>query len=609
MGMSGTKRRSFLLLLVFSLVWLVLMGRLWWIQIGGVHRFSRHGIDLVRNAVKQRQQAVMLDNGRGDILDRNGDPFTGQERLALIVFPFAADSLRDNQQLKQLAAVLGRGEAEIMRLLAEAKAPGILRDAAGERIALTEAQAEQINQLNIPGVLALAVTERYRSEQLAQHVVGYVNQNPDYIKTVYQAEWQSGRMELERAVGAAGLERSFDRFLQGVAPTTLAFVVNGQGQPLRGLKMRMQQPENSFYPLSVVTTLDRQMQEAVERAADRAGLTEGAIVVLAADSGDVLAMVSRPAYDRSAVDVAAGHWQNHAVRQLPPGSVFKTVVAAAALAEGAVLPTERFRCTGEYGKYGFSCWKKEGHGSLTLQEAFAESCNIAFAQLATRLGAAKLAEYAERLGLTQPVGWSAARFFEQEQFRQIDGEQAGRVFVAEAPPQDEGVLIQTAIGQRDVRVTPLAAANLMVTLLNGGQPRQVRLVKEITYRNGTSFYRFAPQRLPNADGIDKATAYKLTRMLRAVVAEGTGTPLAELPWPAAGKSGTAQAETAQGPRNHQWFVGYAPADQPRYAIAVVAENQPVNASHKGMTAFAQVVEALASLSAKSPALPAAPHSG
>lgn len=602
--MRGTKQRSFLLLLVFSLVWLILLGRLWWIQIGGVHHFSRHDIDLVRNAVKQRQQVVQVDNGRGSILDRYGRPFTGQKRLALVVFPFAADNLPNHPQLAQVAAALGRDAAEVMHLIRAGKGAGILRDELGQLIALTEEQAERINQLNIPGIVALAVTERYGEERLAQHTLGYLSQNPSWIKTAYRREWQSGRMELERAVGAAGLERSFDRFLQGFAPTALAYVVDGAGKPLRGLDMRVQKQANDFYPLALITTLDQEIQQAVEHVADQAGMTEGAIVVLDAQSGDILAMASRPAYDPSNVDLAAGDWQNHAVRQLPPGSVFKTVVAAAALAEGAVLPTERIRCEGEYGRFGFACWKKQGHGDLTLQEAFAESCNIAFATLATRLGAAKLAEYAERLGLTQPVGWSTARFFGQESFRQIDGEQAGRVFIAETPPHDEGALIQSAIGQRDVRITPLAAANLMVTLLNGGNPKQVRLVKEITYRNGTSFFHFAPQPLPQAGGIDAATAYKLLQMLRAVVVEGTGTSLAQLSWPVSGKSGTAQTETAQGPRNHHWFVGFTPVSEPRYAIAVVAENQPVSASHKGMSVFAQVVEALASQSAKSPELPA-----
>ncbi|MER8300052.1 penicillin-binding transpeptidase domain-containing protein, partial [Acinetobacter baumannii] len=84
--------------------------------------------------------------------------------------------------------------------------------------------------------------------------------------------------------------------------------------------------------------------------------------------------------------------------------VFKTVVAAAALAEGVILPTERFTCTGEYGKYNFSCWKKEGHGSVTMEEAYAQSCNIAFAEIAKRVGGEKIEEYARRLGLSTLVG-------------------------------------------------------------------------------------------------------------------------------------------------------------------------------------------------------------
>ncbi|MBO8163899.1 MAG: penicillin-binding protein 2 [Brevibacillus sp.] len=599
-----TKQRAFLLLLLFSLVWGILIFRLSWIQLVAVHHFSRQGVDLVKQAVRQREQTVTLDSGRGDILDRNGNSFTGKEQLALIVFPLARGRLQDQETIRQIASIIGRRMAELEHLLSHGKEPAMLRDEKGKPVALTEQQAEQINRLKIPGFVAVNVTERYRSDAVAQSVIGYVNQNPAYIQSEYEEEWRSGKMSLDSTVGAAGLERTFDRFLQGVAPSRLSYVVDGQGRPLGGLGIRYHEQENSFYPLSLVTTLDRQMQDEMEWIADQAGLTEGSIVVLDAATADVLSMVSRPAYDQTNVDVKAGAWQNRAVKQLPPGSVFKTVVAAAALAEEAVSPTERFVCEGEYGHYGFSCWKRGGHGSITLEEAYAHSCNIAFAQIAKRLGGDTIQSYAERLGLLAPVGWSAPHLYKMENFRQIDGEEPGRVFMSEVY-HDEGTLIQTAIGQRDVRITPLSAANLMVTMLNGGQPRQVRLVREITYRNGGTFHLFPLQPLP-VEGIDPVTSYKLTRLMRLVVAEGTGKPLVNLSWPVAGKSGTAQAETGQGMRYHHWFVGYAPADHPRYAIAVVAENQPVTASHQGIKIFGKVVEALASLSKQSAGLPSAP---
>ncbi len=599
-----TKRRSFVILLVLTAVWGGLLFRLFWIQLAASHHFSAHDVDLVKSAVRQRQQLLILDSGRGDILDRNGHPLTGHKQQALAVFPLARGSLDGPlaSAVKQAAQIVERPVKELDQLIRDSKQPTLLRGPDNKLVDLDPAQAEKINRLHIPGLLAVTVVERYFPNGVAKHAIGYVSQNPKLVQTLYAQEWRAGKMSLESVVGASGLERSFDRFLQGVGPSGLSYIVDGEGHPLRGLELRYQEDTNSFYPLTLVTTLDGPIQQQMERVADRAGITQGAIVVLDAASGDVLAMVSRPDYDQTRVQAEAGAWQNHALKQLPPGSVFKTVVAAAALAEGAVSPTETFLCEGEYGKYGFSCWKKGGHGRVTLEEAFAQSCNIAFAQIARRLGGDTIEAYAKRLGLTTPNGWSTPSLYGVENVRQLDGEEVGRVF-AKGGSRDEGALIQTAIGQRDVRITPLAAANLMVTILHGGKPQQVRLVQDILYRNGSTFFHFAPQPLA-ADGVDKLTARRLTGLLRKVVEEGTGEALQRCAWPVAGKSGTAQTTVFGAERETQWFVGYAPADEPRYAIAVVAENQPVNASHKATKAFGLAVDALSSRSAQSAQSPA-----
>jgi len=598
------KRRSFFVLLVLTLIWGGLLLRLWWIQLGFPHHFSKHGVDLVRNAVKQRQQSIVLHSGRGDILDRNGKPFTGNEEQALILFPLARGRVENSPELKEIAQIAGVTEEEIVRAFAANKGPFFLRDAEGKIISLSEQQAERINQLAIPGVLALSVTERYRPDEVAKQVIGYVNRNPKLVQSLYQQELEQGKMTLDSFVGASGLERSFDRFLQGEEPSTLSYYVDAMGNPLRGLDIRHTQNQNQFYPLSLVTTLDRTMQERLEQAADDQNLNEGSIVVLDVKTGDVLAMVSRPHFDQTRVKLDESGWQNHAVKQLPPGSVFKTVIAAAALQEGIVSPTERFHCDGEYGKYGFSCWKEGGHGRITMEEAFAQSCNIAFAEIAKRLGGDKVETYAHRLGLGVPVGHVTPLLYKLQNFRQFEGEEKGTVFADGSSRHDEGVLIQTAIGQRDVRMTPLQAANMMATILRGGQPGQVRLVSDITYRNGMTFHHFSSQQLEQ-EGIDKVTARKLQRLLGKVVEDGTGTSLQAAAWRVAGKSGTAQVMIEGEARNHQWFVGYAPADKPRYAIAVVAENQPNWGSHKATALFRLVVDELARLSKQSAALPEA----
>lgn len=594
-GTRLAKQRSFLALLLFTLVWAGLMARLGWIQVIATHHFSRHDVDLVKSAVKQRQQTISLSSGRGDILDKKGEALTGKEERALILFPLAWGSTEKTEGLKQVARIAGVSEAFLLALLQAEKQPLMLRDEHGQIVSLGEEQVKAINRLGIPGITALRVSERYQRNEVAEQIIGFLHQNPELIKSMYPKEWKANQISLATVVGASGLEKSFDRFLQGVESDTLSYYVDGQGHPLRGLNIRHDKQQNQFFPLSVKTTLDRDIQKSLEQVADQNGLAEGAIVVLDAKNADIAAMVSRPQFDPTHVDARDASWQNHALRQLAPGSIFKTVVAAAAIAEGAVSPTDRFLCEGAYGKYGFSCWNKEGHGRITLEEAFAESCNIAFAEIAKRVGGKKIAEYAKRFGLGSAVGHVTPSLFRLEQFRQLSGEDPGAVFSPFVSEKDEGVLIQTAIGQRDVRMTPLQAANMIVTVINGGKAYQPRLVSDILYRNGLNFYHFEPKRLEVA-GIDAVTALKLKRLMQQVVDKGTGTLLQQAKWSVAGKSGTAQTEKNGKPRNHQWFVGYAPATEPRYAIAVVAENRRNGSSHLGTRIFKEVVDRLASLS-------------
>ncbi|GEC92297.1 peptidoglycan D,D-transpeptidase FtsI family protein [Brevibacillus brevis] len=591
------KRRHFLVLLSMSLLWLGLVVRLWWIQLGSPHRFSRHGVDLVKAAVKQRQQSIVLHSGRGDIVDRNGYAFTGEEHLALILFPLARGSLQGTDGLQRLAQITGESKERLSETMEKAKVPLLMREESGKLVMLTERQAEEINALAIPGVVALAVTERYRADEVAKHLIGFIHKNPGMVQKLYPDEWTSGKMNAESTLGASGLERSFDRFLQGVEPSILSYYVDGHGQPLRGLDIRYTKQSNQYYPLSLTTTLDAAIQRSMEAAADQVGLKEGSIVVLDVQTADVLAAVSRPTYDQTNVTGNTSDWKNRAFKQLPPGSVYKTVVTAAALAEGIVSPIDRFTCTGEYGKYQFSCWKKEGHGSVTLEEAYAQSCNIAIAHIAKMVGGEKLEEYAKKLGLTTPVGHVTPHLYKLKNFKQLDGEEPGRVFAEGVSRDDEGVLIQSAIGQRDVRITPLQAANMMVTILRGGQSSQVRLVKEIAYRNGQSFHTFPEQEL-SLDGIDYVTANKLRKMMRKVVTEGTGQMLMNSAWQVAGKSGTAQIGDANG-NNHLWFLGYAPLEEPRYAICVVAENQPSWGKNQAMELFHRAVAELADHTAQS----------
>ncbi|GAB7386478.1 penicillin-binding protein 2 [Bacillaceae bacterium] len=593
------KRRMFVLLLLATFAFVLLLGRLTWIQLIARHQFSSHHVNLVKEAVEQRKENLILDLGRGELFDRHGVLLTGGQKQALVVFPVNQDVWESGWQLGRLAEILGLERERLAEQLAGTDKPMFLRHPeSGKTLTLTAEQAEAINALKLPGVLALPVKERYEKDGIAKHVIGTVGRNPALIRREFAEELEEGTLTLNSVIGVAGLERSFQPFLQGIGATSVSYFVDGRGRPLNGLDIRIHQPHNEFYPLALITTLDAEIQRMVEKAMDENGLEEGAVVVLDREA-NVLAMASRPDFDPRHVDFQEDNWRNRAIQQTIPGSVFKTVIAAAALDTGTVNPDDEFVCEGEYGKYGFSCWKEGGHGRLTFAEAYAQSCNITFAKVARLLGPEKIKTYAQRLGVVDAVGWREDRLFKIEHFRQFDGEDAGRVFAPGTPEHDEGVLMQTAIGQRDVRMTPLQAANMVLTILNDGRRRNVRIVQRIEYKNGSTFFEFPVQspRYEETEKIDRYTAYRLRKMMSQVVEEGTGEKLREARWPLAGKSGTAQIP-GESDTNHQWFVGYGPAAAPQYAVAVLALNRKQNGPNVAIAVFGDVMDGLAELTGR-----------
>ncbi|MNZ79760.1 Penicillin-binding protein 4B [compost metagenome] len=321
-------------------------------------------------------------------------------------------------------------------------------------------------------------------------------------------------------------------------------------------------------------------------------MKEGAVVVLDAEQGDVIAMVSRPFYDPSHVNVKDGSWSNRAVKAATPGSIYKLVVAAAALEEHVTSPDEVFHCSGHYDKYGLACWKTGGHGDITLSEGFAKSCNVVFATLGERLSAESISKTAHKLGLNEQIGWHDKSFLDGSPLYQMDQEEAGRTFY-DMSKVDGGALAQTAIGQRDVLMTPLQAANLVVTLLNQGEVYSPRLVSTILFKDGSTLADLPAQKYFSKEGkIQPKTAKLLLSWMRQVVTDGTGRTLVSAKWPLAGKSGTAQVIHNGEARNNQWFIGYGPVGKPKFAVAVLSQNRPTHSEHQAIEIFRSTMNIL-----------------
>ncbi|MBD0381762.1 peptidoglycan D,D-transpeptidase FtsI family protein [Paenibacillus sedimenti] len=591
---AAEKRRMFIILIIILIVFIGIVSKLFWIQVAASENYSSRGVNLVKNSVLQRQKALVLDSGRGEILDRHMQPLTGGTIKALVAFPISKSIKVDRRQIDQLAHILRTSSEAWLAFSSNMKDPGVWGTSGGGKpVALCKQQEEQINGLQLPNVKVVEIEDRYPIGMIARQLIGFIGQNPDRVMQEYSAELERGKLSLTSKIGGSGLEKTFDFWLRGVGETSISYFTDATKKPLPGLDARMIAPDNVFYPLKLVTTLDLTVQQQIELLMDKLQIREGAVVVQDAAQGDIVAMASRPNFDPLQVNLSNNNWSNFALKATAPGSIFKTVVAAAALDEKVVDLKETFNCEGALGKYGFTCWRRDGHGPLTLEEGYAQSCNIVFANVMQRLTSAQLESYAHKLGVLDEVGWSG-KTDAKELLRQLDSEDNGQLFAAHTPHDDEGVLMQTAIGQRDVMMTPLQASNMIVTLLHDGNRFSPRVVQEIRYQTDRVMEAFPVKKLDDGKkGVSAATSRKLLSWMQEVVTDGTGQALKGAKWKLAGKSGTAQLKYGKQEKVNQWFVGYGPVQSPKYAVSVVIKNTDPIESNKAIPLFKGIMDILA----------------
>lgn len=313
----------------------------------------------------------------------------------------------------------------------------------------------------------------------------------------------------------------------------------------------------------VVTTLDAELQEAAYNAL---GDHKGAVVALEPATGKILSMVSKPAYDPNTV---ARDWDklvnasqknskliNRATQGLyPPGSTFKIMTAMEYIMENPEDYRDfSYRCKGtdRFSGNVINCYGKERHGKLDLQSAFAKSCNGAFAQMGTELDLPKFRKLNEKFYFNRDLS--------------VDFEYNKSKFSLNED-SDMGEITQTAMGQGRTMITPLENAMITSAIANGGEMMKPYLVDRLETENGRTVTQYEPKSQGKA--VEEWVARKMNKLMKSVVNEGTGTSLASLPVQVAGKTGSAEFDS-QG-TSHAWFVGYAPADNPKIVVSVVVE--------------------------------------
>src|SRR5947208_11009254 len=499
-----------------------LTARLGWLMV------VKHG-ELAQIAERQYSRTVVLYAPRGPIVDRQGGALaTSTATESLFVQPRSVgDPVR---VAARLAPILGQPASEVHAALTGTRSFVWLRRK------LPPTVAEQVRALREPGLGFLPEPLRlYPNRELAAHVLGF--------------EGAEGGLE--------GVERAFNADLAGVPGKAIA------GRDALGREVAaqhvLQQPQPGH---GVMLTIDRTIQYIAEReidAAYRRTHAKAAIaVVLEPRTGDILAMTVRPTFNPNTfLDVASSDaWRNRAVTDpFEPGSTFKAILAASALEEGVVRPDDRIYAeNGSITLAGTTIrdWKK--YGWLSFAEVLQNSSNVGSIKVGLSLGRDRYYRYMKAFGFGAPTGVGLA------------GESRGLL----RDPQRWSLLSlpTMSIGQ-EISVTALQLVTAFGAIANGGTLMQPRLVKSTFDADGRETRRFDAKAVRQV--VSPATARTLSKLLTSVVESGTGRFAAIPGYAVAGKTGTAQKlDPATRRYSHApgvlSFVGFAPADDPRFVI-------------------------------------------
>lgn len=574
------KKRILFCAIITLLIYSILIGRFAQLQLISTENFTERHINLLEESVEQRTQTMVLDNGRGRFIDRNGKALTHDYYPSLILFPFLKDT---DWPIDKVAKIIDVPVTNLQKSISSSKEPFVFGGA--KPFQLTDLQMKKINNLKIPGVFVVYQQHKLE-ERIADHLLGIVRENDNLLEKRYKQKLKNGVITYQTKVGITGLESAFDEFLLPEGEAKLLFHVDRRGEPMFGLNVKYTAPANPFYPTAIKTTIDKPIQKMIENIVDKENLKKGGVVLLDIETSNLLSIVSRPQmkkHDPFANDGAI----NQMISSQIPGSIFKIVTAAAAIENNKVHPKRMFNCN--LNLYGDGSASRQ-LGQLSFKESFAQSCNYTFATLAQELienDRQVIESYAEKLGLIGEVAWQG-NVFHFENFEQLTEEDKGSIWKNHSDKHVDKAIAQTAIGQKEVRVTPLAVANMMATIARGGEKKQVRAVSDILYKNGTTLFSF-PQKQLQGENLTRYGSMKLQELLREVVKSGTGVRFKSLPYRIAGKSGT--AETGKGNLVNKWFAGYFPADNPKYALVVVDIEQDSDVATT-YSVFEQVVKGI-----------------
>jgi penicillin-binding protein 2 len=525
---------------------------------------------------------------RGNIYERNGLGLAVQGKMVEIgVVPgrLPADA---EPVIAQLSAITGVAAQTIHKKIAAAR-PEWFVSIAHVKPEVSITNDDLLRQL--PGVERRESTVRaYTNGSLAAHLVGYLGA----ITAEELPTWRARGYRGDELVGRSGVEGWGETILAGKRGGRLVTLTR-QNREAALIAEAPPRPGDSIY-----LSIDKGLQADAENIL---GQRPGAIVVLEVNTGFVLAMASYPRFDPnlfvSGIDPTT--WaallgdphrpllERCAQGVYPPGSVFKVVTMMAGMEHLGFTPDTTYTCLGTWNRLGNNfvktCWLKAGHGTISLKEGLTQSCDVVFYEVGLALQNRDpqiLPDVARACGLGKPTGITGVQ------------EAAGLVpdrawkLTERAESWFPGDTVNLAIGQGFLLTTPLQIANLMAAIANGGRLYRPQLVMRVVERSGNERV-MQPEVLGNLPvsaqnlAVIREALTNVTRPPRGTAREA----FAGAAFTAAGKTGTAESGQE---KPHAWFAGYAPAESPQVAIAVVLEHAGEGAK-EAAPLFRQMVEA------------------
>ncbi|HEX6726083.1 MAG TPA: penicillin-binding protein 2 [Nitrospira sp.] len=590
-------RRLFILRAGLLLVVALLGLRLWHLQI----REGPYYRDLSEN---NRTRLVLLEPARGLIYDRHGVLLANNvPSFSLYV---TLEDVKDREVLIQQLADLLALDPTLVRKKMTIKGSKLLPRKIKDRMTLRDATLVESHRLDMPGVMIQVESQRnYPGGVTAAHLLGYVGEiSADQLEKPEFIDLHQGSI-----VGQYGVEKSYDRHMRGMAGQK-SVEVDAIGHEKKASVVERPQAGNDLY-----LTIDVRLQKVAE---DLLGAEQGAIVALDPNSGDILAMASRPGFDPNVLsrELTAKQWveivqdegrplNNRASQgQYPPGSTFKIPMAVAALETKTMSPSSTVFCNGGYqfGKRLYHDWKASGHGYVDLHNALVHSCDVYFYTIGQRMGIDVMAEFGKDFGLGKATG--------VELPSERSGIMPSTAWKQKAKNEQwlPGETISAAIGQGYVTVTPLQMASLVGTVANNGVSYRPRLVQAVMDRTSGNLQELpaVPRGTINA----KPETFRVIKdALADVVTKGTATKAKSSMVTIGGKTGTAQvAALRTGPeenipkkfRDHAWFVAFAPVESPKIAVVVLVEHM----GHGGSAAAPLAKEVIETYMKLTPQVPA-----